>query len=169
MGRKALGRLFTGITVFGLVAATLPFIVALAPSQAVLAARPQHDLSTLAPGSYRIDDYAKADRWFQKLLILRDWDGTVHAFLIPGDDEGVLMPERFWGFGNYTCRDFRPDTDPAGRLVPGGLIRCHDREIAQWGLQQWRWRYSGQADDEWIEDMWEPSHEVRADSLYLNR
>lgn len=167
--RKSLTLLVSVLALTGL---GFVFFVAgksMQPSDKAKSERSQHDLSTLIPGQYRIDKFGRGNAWNEKVLLIRDWDGKIYAYLIPTKDDKVTLPDRFWGWGYYDCSDFRPEVDEGGHLLKDGIIKCHDKDTPEWGASLWQWSYSGKPKDKWGIQMYAPSIEVTDTTLYINR
>ena len=103
------------------------------------------------------------------MLLIRDWDEKIYTYLIPTKDGQVTLPDRFWGWGYYYCSEFGPELDVKGLLKKDGIIKCHDKDLPEWGSSLWQWTYSGAPIDQWGIQMYSPSVEVSDGTLYINR
>ncbi|QKE63319.1 hypothetical protein HNE05_08065 [Aquipseudomonas campi] len=139
------------------------------PSAKAKAARSQHDISTLHPGEYRFESFGRDSAWNEIVLLVKDWDETLYVYLLPTKDSKVILPERWWGYGYYECSKFSPEADESGKLLKGGIIKCHDKETPEWGSSLWQWAYNGSPKDDWGIKMYSPPVEAKNGMLYINR
>ena len=145
------------------------FTGSMSPSEKVKSSRSQHDISNLSEGTFVIEEFGRSNAWDQKVLIIKAWDKKLYVHIIPTDNNLVPMPERYWGWGFYKCKNFGPDTDENGMLTKTGKIRCHDKEAPEWmATNQWVWQYSGKSEGTWVEDMDSPKYEIKGTILYIN-
>ena len=141
----------------------------LQPSDKAKSQRSVHNVSTLHKGDYRYEDFERNTPWNEKVLLLKDWDGVLHTYLVPTNKEGVPMPDRYWGWGWYHCKDFRPETEANGKIKRGGTIKCHDQDSDRYSMQGWQWSYNGEPKHQWLPDMDAPETETIGKKLYLNQ
>ena len=123
--------LIVATSILGLVGVTLvlvPFSSSMHPSERAKAARSQHDISNLSTGEFIFERFGRESAWEEKVLIIRDWDNSIYAYLVPTELDQVAIPDRFWGFAVYLCSDFRPELDSNQKIKVSGVITCHDRE-----------------------------------------
>lgn len=145
------------------------FSGSMSPSNKAKAARSQHDISKLTKGSYLFERFQRANSWSGKVLIIKDWDENIYVHMIPTETDSVIMPERFWGWGYYQCKNFGPDLNKNRSLVKLGKIRCHDKDAPEWmAKEQWVWKYSGKSEGIWMDDMYSPSYDIQENTLYIN-
>jgi len=78
------------------------------------------------------------------------------------------MPDRYWGWGWYNCKDFRPETDAHGKIRKGGILACHDQDGAM-TMENWQWSYDGKPKKPWLSKMYAPATEIIGDKIYLNQ
>jgi hypothetical protein len=95
------------------------------------------EVPDLAPGTYR-----SIDGRYSRLYVVRSAQDDVLAFTVPLQHGKVEMPAAQWGRSAYDCSDFGPDTT-GERLLAGGVFRCRDRGVPEWGAARWRWHYDG--------------------------
>ncbi|MET1077398.1 MAG: hypothetical protein ABWY06_05175 [Pseudomonas sp.] len=152
----------------GIALAAAPFFWSMAPSAKAKAARSQHDISTLQPGDYRFEPFGRTSPWDEMVLIIKDWDGSIYAHLLPTDKGRVVLPENFWGLGYYFCEKFAPETVPDGKLKKSGNIKCHDSNLPEWSEDRWQWSYNGTSQKRWTIDMYTPGHEIKGNYLYID-
>lgn len=145
------------------------FVSSLQPSARAKAARSQHDIRELQAGQYRYDIFSRGSAWNEKVLLIRDWDHRLYVYLVPTEDDKVPLPERWWWWGWHKCSDFRPETDKTGFLKKGGVIKCHDEDLPEWGMELWQWSYDGEPKKNWIAKMKAPSIDLKDDYIYINK
>ena len=156
------------VAAVGIAIASIPFTGSMHPSERAKSARSQHDVSSLGNGDFVFENLNKKDLWDAKILIIRDWRGEVFSHLIPMKEDKVILPDYFWGFGYFYCSEFGPET-VVSKIVPAGKIKCHDKDLPEWGKELWQWSYSGEPNSEWMVKMYSPGFELRDNVLYVNR
>lgn len=169
MRKKVLGVSVAVLLVFGVILASSPFYQSMHPSQKAKAARSQHNISTLDYGDFRFDEFQKGSAWDEVVLIIKDWDGEIYSFLILTDHGKVIMPETWYWWGYYHCKEFGPELDENNKLKKNGVIQCHDSDIPEFWKDKWLWSYEGKVLGNWAPDLPAPNHEIKGGYLYLNR
>ncbi len=159
---------------FPLVLASLLLVVGfyvvvqyLSPSELADSKRSTHAVDTLEVGSYRLDELRRESAWEEKVLIIFDWNKSLHAYLLPTKNGEIELPARYWGIGFETCSEFGPETDELGRIKQDGVIKCHDDKIDSGS--QWEWTYSGLPINEHGIKMQKVSYERVGDKIAINR
>ena len=96
MRKKILISCVSIMVLFGVGLASIPFLKSMNPSEKAKAARSQHDISSLKPGDYIFENFGRGSAWDEKVLIVRDWDGSIYSFLLPTEEGKVTMPDTRW-------------------------------------------------------------------------
>lgn len=68
----------------------------------------------------------------EKILIIKDWSGNLYVHQLPTEDGAVSLPDRYWGWAVYGCKDFGPEIDNNNNILKNGKIKCHDKDIPEW-------------------------------------
>jgi hypothetical protein len=90
-------------------------------------------------GTYKVTWLSRELGFF----LLKDHDGSVRVHRVNFSQDGhIVMPDLHWWGSGYPCANFGPDMKD-GKIVPGGVISCHDPGINEWAASEWRWDYSG--------------------------
>ena len=76
------------------------------------------------------------------------------------------MPDLAWFRVGGFCNTFEPEMDD-GKLKPGGVFRCMDKNLNKWQEQEWLWSYEGKNLGKYTEDMYVPRHLVKNNQLIL--
>ncbi|NRA84629.1 MAG: hypothetical protein HRU22_12925 [Gammaproteobacteria bacterium] len=164
MRRKFLKHSVLLMLCVGIVLISLAFIQSLTPSEKARSVRSEHDISTLNNGEYRFDVFGRENLWAQKVLLLKTNAGELFVYVLPSNEEGIPLPEHWWGFGNnmHLCKDFRPT------ITIDGNIKCHDIDMPDWGKDAWIWDLNGKSRTFWVADLMSPSIEIRNQTVYIN-
>lgn len=139
---------------------------ALQPSERAKAQRSFYFIGDLETGDYRFEAFDRKTKWNDIVLVLRDWDGVIYAYLVPTNNGRIPMPDRFWGWGWYDCEDFRPELDLNGKIKKDGVVKCHDNNP---NINSWEWSYNGSPRYKWLPVMYAPPVEIVGDKLFINR
>ena len=139
----------------------------LSPSERADSKRSTHVIDTLEVGSYRLDEFRRESPWEENVLIILDWDNSLHAYLLPTENGEIKLPDRYWGFGFETCSEFGPETDELGRIKKDGVIKCHDDKIDSGSL--WEWTYSGLPINEYGIEMHKVPYERVGNKIAINQ
>ena len=131
--------------------------------------RSQHDISKLDTGSYQIDYFKNNKEMEQKVLIIKDWSNKIYVHILPLENNVVVMPERWWGWGYFHCNDFSPEVIENNKIRKHGKIKCHDKNAPEWLKEsEWVWEYSGKSLGQRTHDMISRSYEINHNTLYVN-
>lgn len=145
------------------------FTGSMSPSDQARSKRSHHVIKNIMPGTYVLVDFKRSSAWNEKVLIIKDWSGDLYVHLLPTENGAVSLPDRYWGWAVYGCKDFGPEIDRNNNILKNGKIKCHDKDIPEWwNKNQWLWGYSGKATYEWLPDMSSPKYEIKEDTLYIN-
>ncbi|HED35618.1 MAG TPA: hypothetical protein ENJ08_15595 [Gammaproteobacteria bacterium] len=166
--KKTLQIIISIFSLISLFAIILLFSNSMLPSERAKAERPSHNIKSLKNGSYILTKLNRKNAWDQHVLIIKNWSGKFFVHIVPTKNGLVTMPDYWWGWGYYHCKNFGPETDENNNIKKQGLILCHDKNINDWEHERWRWTYSGKALSEWVSDIKSPDFEVRGDILYIN-
>lgn len=167
--KKALTTSLIIMALLGLSAMFGVFTGSMSPSEQARSNRSQHNIQNLTPGSFILVDFNRKSAWNDKVLIIKDWSGDLYVHLLPTENGAVSLPERYWGWAVYGCKNFGPEIDTNKNILKLGVIKCHDTDIPQWlNANQWLWSYSGKALHEWLPDMYSPKYEIKEGALYIN-
>ena len=169
MRKKILLGCVLTIIFSGIVLASIPFTSSLSPSAKARADRPQYDISSIQIGDFSLKKINGGDAWDSYVLIIRDWNNQISVHLVPSKNNKIMMPDHHWGkpFGHY-CTNFGPDIDSDNKLLKGGYIRCHDKDVPEWMEPVWVWSYTGKSNNINVKDMYTVEHEISGSTLYVN-
>lgn len=168
MRKTALVMITILMLMTGISFAVSPLILSMEPSAKAKSERSRHNISSLQRGQFLFEHFERANPWNQAVLIIRDWDGTVYSYLVPMEDNRVLMPDMYWGRTVYDCTDFGPEIEISGRIKASGVIKCHDPDVQAWWRDHWRWSYNGQTIHPPMGNMYSPDHEIQGEYLFIN-
>ena len=162
------------MTLVGIVLASSPFFLSMKPPEKVKSGRSKHSISAMRDGDFLIEPYggqAVYGEFDELVLVIKDWDGAIYPYLLPASGGNVVMPNGYgwWGWGDYICSNFGPETDADNKIRKSGVIKCHDIDHSEWGMPYWVWSYSGQAHHSWMSDMGSLRHEIKDGYLFINR
>ncbi len=154
--------ILTSILFFvGLAFAAAPFISSLNPTVRSVHESLHIPIGELAKGKYFIKDLPHS-----RLFVLNAYDSGVRVYLVPMQRERVQMPDLAWFRVGGFCNTFEPEMDD-GKLKPGGVFRCMDKNLNKWQEQEWLWSYEGKNLGKYTEDMYVPRHLVKNNQLIL--
>ncbi|VAW70755.1 hypothetical protein MNBD_GAMMA10-2712 [hydrothermal vent metagenome] len=157
------------LTLIGLSTILGVFSGSMSPSERARSERSQHDIKKIEPGSYLLVSFKRKTALNDKVLIIKDWSGNLYVHLLPTKNKTVSLPDRYWGWAVYGCKDFGPETDKNNNIIKNGSIKCHDTDMPEWfDPNQWLWSYSGKAAHEWLPNMFSPKYEIKEDILFIN-
>ena len=162
--RKLLVYLTALVAVIGIIFFITPFILSLKPSKATKPSLFEIDISGLDTGSFIEVD----DPYGLKILILKDWDNSINAYLIPfNDKENIYMlPDINWMRPFVPCKEFGPETTN-GKLIKNGQIRCFDETLSTWWKNNYKWNYSGKNLGNSVENLPLPKYVISYDTFIL--
>ena len=153
------------MSLFAVGALTIPFFGSLTPTTQSVENAEQLgitvDLDELAPGTF-VEKGSEYNRYF----VLRNFDGAVRLFAVPHRRDRYYIAEFYWSRPAMPCEQFGPDA-VGNRLVEGGMIRCHDPDMADWSRRESVWDYSGTNMGERTEDMPEAKYEINGSLLVI--
>lgn len=109
-----------------------------------LGERASIDISKLHEGEYQITDFPRNNAWNLKVLLIKDWGGTLYTYLLPSNDGKITMPDALlaW-YGYYHCSDFSPEIGENNKIKKNGHVICHDPNAMAYNRSEWVWAYSG--------------------------
>ena len=140
--RRLLSLILGLLVIAGISFAAIPFIASLKQPAGVGEGFPQIKLSELRPGTYLWVPSRVRSPIADEILVIRRIDGRVQAYEIPKWEGKFMMPDLKWERMGGLCADFRPETRD-GVIYAGGVIRCHDPELSEFAVEEWRWTYDG--------------------------
>jgi hypothetical protein len=161
MNRVNLQKLVLIFGLAGLVVVIASFILSLAPARKPQFSHPRIDISELRPGSF-IEERLESSRVF----ILLDFDGQIHAYVVPYRDGAYWLPEFDWSRPAIPCASFGPD-NTEGKLDKEGVFRCWLPDYGEFFRREHSWSYTGRKLGYRTADMRATNIEIDQDMVVL--
>ncbi len=168
MKRKILTILTLTTALVAGIALTIPFVSSLSPSANAGSTLQHINISQLEAGDYLIEDDLSKGHFRARYLIIRDYKSNYRIFSIPVRDDRFLLPDvRWWRWGGL-CSDFRPEIQKS-KIIPEGVIKCHDQKFLNDPNPEWRWAYDGRNLGNYTENMFSVTHKVEGPYLIVGK
>ncbi len=160
------------MAIVGITLTLMPFVLSLFPSNRAYAALPRYDISDLYPGSYKLVTPDSAFETFngfkQSVFFIKTKAGEIRAWSVYTKNDEIGMPDYHWWRVYYTCREFGPGVIN-GVIDEDSYIQCHDKKLAQWQSNNWRWNLKGKALTQNVTDMNEVKGFIEGDFYVIGK
>ncbi len=166
--KKVLKTLVICLGVCGLALAATPFVLSLGPSATAGSTLPRLNIRDLNPGDFAFYDGHQDRNWTDKYLVIKEHDGNVSVLIVLTRDDGFVIPDNHWWNGSGLCANLAPETE-GSQIVPGGEIKCFDKDIDASMAEEWRWNYKGKNLGHWIADLHSPTFIVEGDEVIIGK
>lgn len=147
MSRSILFLLMKIFAVIASVAIALVFFMTMTPSERSAANLPRVKLPLLKREEFAfVHNSASLDNWPSDLLFVRQKNGELDVWDIPGRDGTHTLPDMHWWRPGPQCKKFLPNFEKK-------VIACEDEYMSDWGKEAFRWTIDGKNISRNIDDM----------------
>lgn len=141
------------ITFFvGVAFAFYPFISYFGPAWNSGETLPHIKVSEMQAGTYRMHDDEHTGWYGTRYLIIKNFDNSFLVYWLPTYQNSIVMPDLRWYRWGGLCENFGPEL-VNGKIKKNGLIKCHDKEIEEYHINEWQWTLTGKKLGQWTDDM----------------
>lgn len=165
--KKLLLSLVAALLLTGAIAASLPFIASLGPSDNAGTTLTRIDIADLEPGTFKSQDIPGLGTYYSRVYILNDYSSNIRVYGVRLRDNKVQLPDYQWWSWGQTCADFGPEHE--GKVLrPNGVIKCHDSDMREW-YRDWAWNYDGTSLSDQQLDMETPDWVLEGSKIVIGK
>lgn len=167
MRRKVLVTVVILAIVMSLAMVAVPFVSAMKPPANAGETLPHIDISLMEPETYKIHKVSSGSWVDRSYLIIRKSTDEFSVYSLPTKNGEVVMPDLMWFRWGGLCKRFGPEM-VEGKIEPEGLIKCHDSDLDEYFVKEWRWTFEGKKLGRWTADLRTVSHKRSGKYLVLS-